>query len=348
MECRRRRIAPSTARPSTANWLRLCCIALRSRLQAFLLRADYLQQAQAETSDNLKLFYEKITSVYRCEESFYQMACFLDNTDEVKSLRVSGAEQSGRTSERLASAMELYIKSLRCGSTNVLHALPRVLTMWMQQCEVANKGKTSQELEMPQSFHRRSSSRSNQTPATASSQLSPLEQRLRSIGQQLVDLPGYQLYSSLPQILSAVGQTSPLIREGVKRMITKVVRLYPHQAMWHLIASVQNTRYCGRDRALVKNDSESQFVREVLDECVAVSDERGPFYAQLLGNMDALVNQLLIVSQYEVAKSCSNFSMKYAAPGLFNFFNLPIQLQQRAAKAAVTTRGGRRGEVLLH
>jgi hypothetical protein len=236
----------------------------------------------------------------------------------------------------LLSALQNYVRALQRGSNYVLHALPRALTLWMKHSE---QSLTVTEDDTTQPSTRLGGTAASTSAAGSQSGLT-FDAKLTRIGRQLLALPTYQLYTAMSQLLSAVGHTNTTTSELIKKMVVRVVQAYPRQAMWALMATVQNVTIAsstGRSAEPVR-DRTYTASRDILALMVA-GGGAGTALLELMNNMDALVKQMMGVAKIDDktidntgtlpsahdAPDRSRLSMRVKAPALYHFFDYTAQ-----------------------
>uniref|UniRef100_K3WHU5 Serine/threonine-protein kinase ATR n=1 Tax=Globisporangium ultimum (strain ATCC 200006 / CBS 805.95 / DAOM BR144) TaxID=431595 RepID=K3WHU5_GLOUD len=157
----------------------------------------------------------------------------------------------------LINLMKNYVLALRHGTKFVFQSLPRLLTLWFEYGELlytSNSGAKA--------------SKANKTLRHIEiglSQSSTEQQILTDITQIIHDaadtLPAYEWLVCFPQVTSRICHPNPVVVDGVKKIMVKVLGAYPTQAMWPLLGlsrSINNQRRA-RARDIISN-IQRQFV----------------------------------------------------------------------------------------
>ncbi|DBA03530.1 TPA: hypothetical protein N0F65_011431 [Lagenidium giganteum] len=144
---------------------------------------------------------------------------------------------------QLINLMKNYVLALKYGTKFLFQSMPRLLTLWFEYGEV---------------FFSSTSRGSKTTKAMrhielGMSQSSTEQQILTDINQVIEDaleqLPAYEWLVCFPQVISRICHPTPMVVEGVKKVMVKVLCAYPTQAMWPILGLSRSLNSQRRNRA---------------------------------------------------------------------------------------------------
>ncbi|RLN68840.1 hypothetical protein BBJ28_00002723 [Nothophytophthora sp. Chile5] len=164
----------------------------------------------------------------------------------------------------LISLMKNYVLALMHGTKFVFQSLPRLLTLWFEYGEVLYTSTTSG----------RTSNKVNKTMRHIEiglSQSSTEQQILTDITQVVNDaaesLPAYEWLVCFPQVTSRICHPNPVVVDGVRKIMIKVLVAYPTQAMWPLLGLSRSLNPQRRNRARdIISNTQRQFIGKGLQE----------------------------------------------------------------------------------
>ncbi|KAL7118480.1 hypothetical protein ACP275_02G004300 [Erythranthe tilingii] len=119
----------------------------------------------------------------------------------------------------LPEVLLCYAKGLHRGHNNLFQALPRLLTLWFDFGSI--------------------NYRSN--PQSSKDMKNVQAHVMRVMRGCLTGLPTYQWLTVLPQLVSRICHQNEEIVRLVKHIITSVLRQYPQQALWTMVAVTKST-----------------------------------------------------------------------------------------------------------
>ncbi|KAL4076264.1 hypothetical protein J3A83DRAFT_4357344 [Scleroderma citrinum] len=120
----------------------------------------------------------------------------------------------------------------------------------------------------------------------------------------------YRQYSSFPQIVSRVGHSNVKVFAILARLICKVIREYPHQALWLFASVVKSTKANREARG-----------RTILD---ALKCDAGTQLPNLIIHIHAMTDELLRLCNYPIDDDRKTLSMKRDFPRLAALGRSPL------------------------
>jgi serine/threonine-protein kinase ATR len=192
-------------------------------IQAQLLLADFVQRAGAAGANDLLPKYKALEDYgERSEDFYYRYALCFD-------------KYHGNTKE-LPSAIAcqligLYTKVLQQGRSHLAHAMPRMLTLWLnhsatgtpvQPAKPAGRGRSSgvQRKEKPTSLN---------NPNLA-------------ITEALTKLNPYYFYTAFAQLISRITHEDPSVFQVLKHILSTLIKSFPQQCLWRSIAVYRSNK----------------------------------------------------------------------------------------------------------
>ncbi|OWZ20345.1 Phosphatidylinositol kinase [Phytophthora megakarya] len=145
----------------------------------------------------------------------------------------------------LINLMKNYVLALTHGTKSVFQSLPRLLTLWFEFGEVLY-GSTSG----------RTSNKTNKTlrqieigQSQSTNEQSVLKDITKIVKEATETLSAYEWLVCFPQVTSRICHPNPVVVEGVKNIMVRVLTAYPTQAMWSLLGLSRSLNPQRRNRA---------------------------------------------------------------------------------------------------
>lgn len=145
----------------------------------------------------------------------------------------------------LINLMKNYVRALQHGTKFVFQSLPRLLTLWFEYGELLYANTSGAK-----------ASKANKTlrlPEFGLSQSSTEQKILTDITDVIYEavekLPAYEWLVCFPQVTSRICHPNPIVVDGVKKIMVKVLGAYPTQAMWPLLGLSRSLNSQRRNRA---------------------------------------------------------------------------------------------------
>ncbi|RMZ80799.1 hypothetical protein DV737_g2822, partial [Chaetothyriales sp. CBS 132003] len=204
--------------------------------KAYLLLGKWLDQAGQTQSDVIKNTFRKSTENFRrWEKGWYYLGRHYNKLlDSERTMPLDKQSQTYLSGEMTKLAIENYLRSLINGTKYVFQTLPKILTLWFEL--VAN-------LESPPD-PRKGSEKFQVHNAAQRKRV--VEETNNYIKKYIDRIQASVLYTILPQIMARICHTNPSVYEILANIVVKVVRAFPNQALWALLAVTQSQ---SKDRA---------------------------------------------------------------------------------------------------
>lgn len=130
-----------------------------------------------------------------------------------------------------AHTVKDYVNAMMHGSKYVYQAIPRILTLWLDGGE------------NPKTAGHAIYAKINNAVSTAIDTVPMYKVRstfLKKIKYTYTEY--FQWFTAFPQIVSRVGHSNPKVYALLSRLISRVIRDYPHQALWLFASVVKSTK----------------------------------------------------------------------------------------------------------
>ncbi|CAH0522317.1 unnamed protein product [Peronospora belbahrii] len=166
---------------------------------------------------------------------------------------------------QLINLMKNYVLALAHGTKYVFQSLPRLLTLWFEYGEVlyasnrptknkANKALRHIEIGLSQS----------------TTQQKVLDDITNVVNEAANSLPAYEWLVCFPQVTSRICHPNPVVIDGVKKIMLRVLMAYPTQAMWPLLGLSRSLnlqrRNCAREIiSCIQHEFLSKGLKETAD-----------------------------------------------------------------------------------
>ncbi|KAK5978220.1 FAT domain-containing protein [Trichostrongylus colubriformis] len=253
-----------------------------------LLRAEYMLKSGAVAATDL---YQIYLSLQRfdvpSEDLHYRVAVFCDGMYSIDTDKVR--------SDLVANILKSYTNALRFGRTHLFHAMPRMLTIWLDVSQkkteaIQSRGSDARSIEM--------NNRDNNDIAQMNTEISRAFRQLDS----------YAFYTAFPQLISRIVHPSASVFTTLKAILADLICKYPHQCIWQSIAvyrtgpwqkSIRQER-CSQVFAVVKNK------RHNMD--------------QLIDQYDYVAAVLIELAEKKLKTNGSFSDLPRVSPRLHNFF----------------------------
>uniref|UniRef100_A0A0N5AZ30 Serine/threonine-protein kinase ATR n=1 Tax=Syphacia muris TaxID=451379 RepID=A0A0N5AZ30_9BILA len=163
------------------------------------------------------------------EDLYYRIAIFLDN--------YLYSKNENLLSDKVAQIVEAYIRVLLQGKTHLFHALPRMLTIWLDNTQK----KVSQTLDYA------SIKRDKQGTASESDEkaITELNGKIRDAFNRLGP---YTFYTAFAQLISRITHPNDEVFNTLKIILAELMVKYPHQCLWQSIAVFRSDAVKQRQR----------------------------------------------------------------------------------------------------
>ena len=191
--------------------------------KVLLMYTKFSEENGSLDSDTIRKNYLEVQRMRKnTEQVHFELAQFTDR------LATSVSENVGKKEkfwEYLPDIISYYAMSLEYGSQFIYQSLPRMMSLWL------DFGADYFEIS------RSSSSSSNSNANRNLSSLNNILTRLNmTVSNALQRIPTYAFLTVYPQLVSRICHPEERVFETLSSIIMKVLFLYPHQAIWMLIA----------------------------------------------------------------------------------------------------------------
>ncbi|EYB81603.1 hypothetical protein Y032_0378g287 [Ancylostoma ceylanicum] len=253
-----------------------------------LLRAEYMLKSGAVAATDLYQIYLSLQKFdVPSEDLHYRVAVFCDGMYSIDTEKVR--------SDLVANILKSYANALRFGRNHLFHAMPRMLTIWLdvsqKKTEIMHtRGSDARAIEMN---HRDNND---------------ITQMNTEISRAFRQLDSYAFYTAFPQLISRIVHPNASVFSTLKAILADLICKYPHQCLWQSIAVYRTGSWqknirqerCAQVFAVVKNK------RHNMD--------------QLIDQYDYIAAILIELAEKKI-KTCGSFSdLPKMAPRLHNFF----------------------------
>ncbi|PAV60844.1 hypothetical protein WR25_02264 [Diploscapter pachys] len=280
--------------------LKATCIEERTAFaEAQLLRAEYMQKAGAVGSSDLYQIYNTLQRMdVPSEDLHHRVALFCDNMYTMSSQN----EQLKIRTELVPNILKSYSNALKYGRNHLSHAMPRMLTIWLDVSE----SKTARITEL----------------STSRGLVEKEETDIRSMNQQILnslkELDPYCFYFSFAQLISRIGHPNESVFQALMIIISDLLVKYPHQCIWQSIA-VYRSGSSGR--------------HEQCSKIYQMAIRKQPKLAEIIDQYDYVSGWLIKLANMKLPSGQFADLSKHISP-LIDFFKAgKMDLQQLTASA---------------
>ncbi|RMZ90148.1 hypothetical protein DV736_g2616, partial [Chaetothyriales sp. CBS 134916] len=262
--------------------------------KAYLLLGKWLDQAGQTQSDVIKHTFRKSTENFRrWEKGWYYLGRHYNKLlDSERAMPLDKQSQTYLSGEMTKLVIENYLRSLINGTKYVFQTLPKILTLWFEL--VAN-------LEPPPD-PRKGSDKFQLHNAAQRKRV--VEETNNYIKKYIDRIQASVLYTILPQIVARICHTNQSVYEILTNIVVKVVRAFPNQALWALLAVIQSQ---SKDRA----SRGREIVTKIVD-----APKKSSGLAMPTADLRALIyssqrfsDELLRVSEFPIEGKVSHVSL---------------------------------------
>jgi serine/threonine-protein kinase ATR len=205
--------------------------------KAYGLLGKWLDAAGHTQSEKITKTFRKATEYYkRWDKGWYLLGKHYNKVlDSERSKPLGKESQAYLTGEAAKVVIDNYLRSLLAGSKYVFQTLPKVLTLWL---ELVSKS------ELPQDARRGNEKFHSHNAAQRKQVIDEVNAQMKKYAADR--LHASLLYTILPQVVARICNPNPVVYSILTIMVVKVVKAYPQQALWTLLAVVQSQ---SKDRA---------------------------------------------------------------------------------------------------
>jgi serine/threonine-protein kinase ATR len=190
--------------------------------KVLLMYTKFSEENGSLDSETIRKNYLEVQKIRtKSEQAHFEFAQFTDR------LATSVSENVGKKEkfwEYISEIINLYATSLEYGCQYIYQTLPRMMSLWLDY------GADYYENSMN---HSKNVSQNNKNLSQMNAILSKLN---LIISNALQRIPTYAFLTVYPQLVSRICHPEERIFETLLNILMKVLILYPHQAIWMLIA----------------------------------------------------------------------------------------------------------------
>lgn len=204
--------------------------------KAYVLLGKWLAQAGQTQSEVIRKTFGKATESFRkWEKGWYHLGRYYNKIlDSEKAMPPGKESQTYLSGETTKHVIDNYLRSLLSGSKYVFQTLPKVLTLWLELVDGAD---------LPHDPRRGSTEFQSHKAAQRKRVIEETNNQMKKYVERLTPV---LLYTILPQVVARICHPSKVVYEILGSIVVKVVRAFPQQAFWTLLAVVESQQ---KDRA---------------------------------------------------------------------------------------------------
>ncbi|KAI9912292.1 hypothetical protein PsorP6_008991 [Peronosclerospora sorghi] len=207
-----------------------------------LLATNYMQQTGQRQGQKVIDRYQAVISYNpRWEKGYFYLAKYYEyllsvthpyalngsmGSEEVAHLLVDSVFH-----DQLIQLLKNYVLALAHGTKFLFQSLPRLLTLWFDFGEVLYASAS----ELVSSKANNKQRHVEIGPSQSVTEEQVLNDMTSILTKAIKCLPAYQWLVCFPQLTSRICHPNPLVVDGVKEIMLRVLAAYPTQAMWPLL-----------------------------------------------------------------------------------------------------------------
>jgi len=218
--------------------------------KAKVLLGKWLDKSGQTQSEIIKNTFRKAIGDFRkWEKGWYHLGRYYNKIlDSEKAMPPGKESQTFLTGETTSVVIDSYLKSLLNGSKYVFQTLPKILTLWL---ELVDGVAIQQDPRRGNAeFHAHNAAQRKRVIEITNGQIKKYVERLHAA----------LLYTILPQVVARICHKNETVSDLLGSIVVKVVRTFPQQAYWALLAVVesQQKERAAKGLAIVKKIVEVQ------------------------------------------------------------------------------------------
>ena len=252
--------------------------------KAHVLLGKWLAQAGQTQSEVIRKTFRKATESFsKGEQGWYHLGRYYNKVlDSERTLPPGKESQPYLTGETSKHIIENYLRSLLTGSKYVFQTLPKVLTLWFELVDGADLPR--EDRRGNQDFHNKVAGQRKRVIEETNAQIKKYTDRLQPV----------LLYTILPQIVARICHPNKAVCEILSGMVVRVVRAFPQQSYWTLLAVVESQQ---KERAL----KGIQIVNKIVEVTKKSSkDSSAAELRSMFTSGQRFVKELLRVSEFPI------------------------------------------------
>jgi serine/threonine-protein kinase ATR len=204
--------------------------------KAYVLLGKWLDAAGQTQSEVITKTFRKATDHYkRWDKGWYLLGKHYNKILDSERSKPPGIQnQAYLTGEAAKVVIDNYLRSLVAGSKYVFQTLPKVLTLWL---ELVSSGELQRDARQGnEKFHQHNAAQRKRVIDETNAQMKKYTERMHAS----------VLYTILPQVVARICNPNPVVYSILSTMVVRVVKAFPQQALWTLLAVVKSQ---SKDRA---------------------------------------------------------------------------------------------------
>ncbi|KAE8234278.1 hypothetical protein CF326_g676 [Tilletia indica] len=287
------RAAGSTTGPSKLSAIDIA--------KACLLRARLMELAgRFENNEVINRYKQSSRVDPKAEKSWYFLGRFYDSLrDSPLALPIANKN----------FVVKFFLKAALSGTKYFYRTMPRIATIWLDAGEDAALVKASK---VGRPIEKSSD---NMDAYQRQEHFQVMNERIRKCYSRV---PAYQWYGIFPQLVSRVIHKNEIVWQVLQELIAFVVKAFPDQAMWSMVAGAQS-----------KEEERSRRMLRVLAKVKAEAKRDGNDSVEsIVERSRGLAEQLLVLCEITV-KSATHLSLANNIPALgdkrFRHLLIPLQ-----------------------
>ncbi|KAK6741314.1 hypothetical protein RB195_009269 [Necator americanus] len=253
-----------------------------------LLRAEYMLKSGAVAATDLYQIYLSLQKFdVPSEDLHYRVAVFCDGMYSIDTEKVR--------SDLVANILKSYANALRFGRNHLFHAMPRMLTIWLDVSQkktemMRTRGSDARAIEM--------NHRDNNDITQMNTEISRASRQLDS----------YAFYTAFPQLISRIVHPNVSVFTTLKAILADLICKYPHQCLWQSIAVYRTGPW------------QKNIRQERCSQVFAVVKNKRHNMDQLIDQYDYVATILIELAEKKI-RTCGSFSdLPKVSPRLHKFF----------------------------
>ncbi|XP_055865310.1 serine/threonine-protein kinase ATR-like isoform X2 [Biomphalaria glabrata] len=194
--------------------------------QSLLLLGSYSEEtSNLETNHIVKHYKDVIEICPDWEKGHFRLAKYYDR---VMNTMIDDKDKAGNQGDFIIHVVKNFGMSLKYGNQHIYQSLPRLLSLWLDYGTAVVENETKDKL--------------GKMAAKIQIQKTVLKRINEIILQLNQQLCPYQMFTAFSQLISRICHTQPDVFQTLEEIISHLLVVYPHQAMW-LMMSVSKSSY---------------------------------------------------------------------------------------------------------
>ena len=200
--------------------------------RAHLLLAKWLDGAGQTQSDVIVRRYREACQLYgKWDKPHYYLGKHYNKILESEKLKPPiKRAQTFVSGEAVKLVIENYMRALHYGSKYIFQAMPKVLTLWLEQASEVDKP-LDPKLGDAEQFVKH----------TKEQRMKVLENIHHHLRKYIDRLPSFIFYTVLSQAVARILHTNTTVVDILKLIVTKAVSSHPQQGLWTLLAVAKSS-----------------------------------------------------------------------------------------------------------